>query len=250
MANEGFRRSEAEVNPHFPEIAKENWGFHTFITSSYSNHSLYFYEKMKDFTETVSNLVFAANSTVSTNNLFCKRQVELTNQLLTCNQGDYCCKVNVYEKRFSYEMQYCNFPRKAAEFNTMKINTNTNNKTSSVNKQLLNMCTNLQNCRNICKQKVPMYDGCNDINIPKYNTVIDSCYQTCFAKEYNCPQAMITTNKNISVAEIIILVICLSSFSYCMLRYVLCASCYCNTNDSSRESKIHADTTVENYSNV
>lgn len=219
---------EEEMETYFPELTNENDVLNISVSENFSSNAI------------GESFVVANNktSTVSYKNVFCAKQVELTIKLLNCNPSDICCNLNVYEDRFTYESQKCN-----------NINANNTKNISSINKQILNMCDNLNSCHTSCKQKVPMYDGCRDINLPKYNNIVYSCYQSCFAREYKCPEAMLNTNtKNLSVGEIIILVICLTSFVYCIFRYTLCRDCHMNQN--SRDSKVHADTTVENYSNV
>jgi hypothetical protein len=210
---------EEEMETYFPELTNENDVLNISVSENFSSNAF-----------VVANN--KTSSTVSYKNVFCAKQVELTIKLLNCNPSDICCNLNVYEDRFTYESQICN--------NKKNI--------SSINKQ---MCDNLNSCHTSCKQKVSMYDGCRDVTIPKYNNIVYSCYQSCFAKEYKCPEAMLNTNtKKLSVGEIIILVICLTSFGYCIFRYTLCRDCHCDMNQNSRESKVHADTTVENYSNV
>jgi hypothetical protein len=297
VSNESLRRSKEEFKTIFPtnsiDRSRENSSFSTLRTDEKMNiieiekenndSLIIIHNNPKNLSSItirpVDKTIFEKNknSTGSYKNMYCVKQIELTNKLLTCNPTDYCCIINVYENRFTYESQPCNFHTnsivRSPENSSSSINhtfisssgrsadettvsaealskSKVNYSDSTVEK--LNMCNNLNNCHNLCKQKVPMYDGCRNNNIPQYNNIVIYCFQSCFEREYNCPKAMINIDtKKMSIAEIIILVMCLTPFFYCIIRHAICNDCRFNMNQSSRESKIHADlTTVDDYSNI
>jgi hypothetical protein len=169
-------------------------------------------------------LSFADNAkNVTTNDIYCKSQNVLYNQILNCRKQDYCCSLNVYESQFNNEQTKC----------TSIMST---------------FCNNLKNCRTSCKKKIPLYYNCIYGNTnEKYSLILNSCYKKCFDNEYNCPNSK-NQQKYFGIGEIIIVVIVLGTFGLCVARY----TCFkdCRLKNTRRSSKVHIATTNNNFSDV
>jgi hypothetical protein len=147
---------------------------------------------------------------------YCNSQISLQKQTVNCPSYDYCCRILIYEDQFTKEENNCKLSQK----NT-------------------GLCNNLKSCKETCKSKIPSTYSC--INRKSgYNQILDSCYETCFYKGYNCLTSSNSKDKSMGTAEIIILVILLSSFTYCLCRHTFCKDFYIPERRPS--SKIHSTT--------
>lgn len=162
---------------------------------------------------------FAVNDNI--NSTFCYNKTALKKTIDLCNRDDYCCFWQAYDNQFKKE---------------------------EANK--LPFYENLNTCKKSCLFKVPPLNVCTRTKL-NYNTYqpLNTCYDICFTNAYNCPTVVtVSTNKkNISTAEIIIIVIIVSLIFF-GVSYSMC--CKNDTFHVRRNSsKVHiARTSDINYS--
>ena len=157
------------------------------------------------------------NTTYRATISYCSSQISLQKQTINCPSYDVCCRILIYEDQFTKEENNCKLSQKNS-----------------------GLCNNLKSCKATCKIKVPSTYSC--VNRKSgYNQVLDSCYENCFYKGYNCLTSSNSKDKTIGTAEIIILVILLSSFVGCLCRYTFCKDFYIPQRRPS--SKIYSTNT-------
>jgi len=155
---------------------------------------------------------------------YCSTLISLHKQTINCPVYDYCCRILVYEDQFTKEENNCKISKKNTE-----------------------LCNNLKSCKSTCKSKIPLSYSC--INRKSgYNQVLDSCYENCFYKEYNCPIKMNSKDKVMGSGEIILIVMFLSAFVCCICRYTICNDFHLTKRRPS--STVHVTNTDSNLLHV